>query len=777
MSDDNKYGSTILNNFLRLKCIDDLDIPENIIIKCRNLYNSLGKTKIYNALNDYLYESKYWDKPHINKTLRYLYIYRLAYIQSECALNNINFIYKPIPEFDNGENKCPFCGKDLNIIYSAPKDTDGGIYNYDENPDGTIPEGKDRIISGKYCGNPNCPANTKYEFNGRWAFRDMNATVPYVKSDENGTGTISKNGFILDDYAYNLIYTNNDSTTHPQSILTMEDRGAGIGIPRTHRFDFEFRFSTVEKHREVYSEICLETLTSILYKILDLGISSIASVEELDAINEIISELSIEDRLEVSTLIKDFSEYSKIDESDAKDLIKHTLETKISELHEKYKLPLAFMSVMFYVMISSSHTVFLTDKNNKIYVKDLYGRNVYYTTDITSLLPIATMDSKIKDMILTEDIPITSNGSVSITDKYELFISESMEIKVWSTMFSKFLDKDSCKLVDKSIAPINSYSRVKSYTILGSKSCIVFSSRNQIHIFAFNEELSGKWIKSIDFNALSDITDFDISIDNKLVAISNSNLAEYDLENNRFTSLESSNDLNFVDYESKTETDNSYERDDYSELKFSDGENVIDRSHIPTNLRMFDKVHYLKPLKIDENNVLEFIVVTDDKSNVQIIRRDSYGEFHTHIVIKLGLNNSRVVSFIEFESNSRLYLFCENGLVCELYPYEFGFRIVPNTISKMHENEKVIGVEKIFNEIISVTTSRSDDKSIFVVYDKHLISSGVSTIIDTSSINVEKGNFTNYSEVSVSHNNFEVYSRYAIIHGMYESLFKMLSQI
>lgn len=108
--------------------IDNLDIPSYIIDACRKKYETLGKYKIYEVLNDELNHSRFaWFKKELEyKKIplikRYLYLYRIAMAQTMSFAYNIDEY-----ELKSGKGKfadknqedytiCPDCGKPLTLL-------------------------------------------------------------------------------------------------------------------------------------------------------------------------------------------------------------------------------------------------------------------------------------------------------------------------------------------------------------------------------------------------------------------------------------------------------------------------------------------------------------------------------------------------------------------------------------------------------------------------------------------------------------------------------------
>ena len=75
----------IFISFKRFECIDTLNIPDIVIYNCRKIYETWGKLKVYDELDQRMYDYDHGLDIKCERTLRYLNLYRQAYIQTKCA--------------------------------------------------------------------------------------------------------------------------------------------------------------------------------------------------------------------------------------------------------------------------------------------------------------------------------------------------------------------------------------------------------------------------------------------------------------------------------------------------------------------------------------------------------------------------------------------------------------------------------------------------------------------------------------------------------------------
>ena len=102
--------------FLRIPCIDDAAIPESVIYNCKRIYETWGKTRVYDKLDEEMYKYEYAHNV-TNRTLRYLNLYRHAFLETKCHydnsnIENTNLTAPKVLDVDETAY-CKYCGKPL----------------------------------------------------------------------------------------------------------------------------------------------------------------------------------------------------------------------------------------------------------------------------------------------------------------------------------------------------------------------------------------------------------------------------------------------------------------------------------------------------------------------------------------------------------------------------------------------------------------------------------------------------------------------------------------
>ena len=114
-------------NFKRFECIDTLNVPDIVIYNCRKIYETWGKLKVYDELDQRMYGYDHGLDIKYERTLRYLNLYRQAYIQTKCAYMDSDVSDTDIKDVNTlsvDENKfCKYCGKPLKVNLFEPKPT------------------------------------------------------------------------------------------------------------------------------------------------------------------------------------------------------------------------------------------------------------------------------------------------------------------------------------------------------------------------------------------------------------------------------------------------------------------------------------------------------------------------------------------------------------------------------------------------------------------------------------------------------------------------------
>lgn len=110
--------------FVSIPTIDEVNLPDSLINKCREIYKRYGKYRLYDIINaDLNNYAKYTREERekfksIELTKRYLYLYRKAMAETLSFAYNIDqtdLIDEDTKEFDD-TNLCPYCGQPLTVI-------------------------------------------------------------------------------------------------------------------------------------------------------------------------------------------------------------------------------------------------------------------------------------------------------------------------------------------------------------------------------------------------------------------------------------------------------------------------------------------------------------------------------------------------------------------------------------------------------------------------------------------------------------------------------------
>lgn len=115
--------------YISIPTIDNVELPQSLINKCRAVYTKYGKYKLYDIINEDLNNhTKYTREEResfkkLELTKRYLYLYRKAMVETLSRAYNVDqtdLIEKNVKEFDD-TNKCPYCGQPLTVMSQIGK--------------------------------------------------------------------------------------------------------------------------------------------------------------------------------------------------------------------------------------------------------------------------------------------------------------------------------------------------------------------------------------------------------------------------------------------------------------------------------------------------------------------------------------------------------------------------------------------------------------------------------------------------------------------------------
>ena len=133
-------------HYLPIQSIDKCNLPRTIIDKCYEAYCRYGKYKIYDILNNELCSTQlsYEDRErykNINLIKRYLYLYRVAMVQTmSFAYNTNEFELTDQNVFYEGDNKeiCSKCGTEMKVLPKMATNTYHPYSYYDDVTDENI---------------------------------------------------------------------------------------------------------------------------------------------------------------------------------------------------------------------------------------------------------------------------------------------------------------------------------------------------------------------------------------------------------------------------------------------------------------------------------------------------------------------------------------------------------------------------------------------------------------------------------------------------------------
>lgn len=115
--------------YISIPTIDNVNLPQSLINKCRSVYKKYGKYKLYDIINEDLNSyTKYTREEResfkkLELTKRYLYLYRKAMAETLSRAYNVDqtdLLDEETKEFDD-TNKCPYCGRPLTVMSQIGK--------------------------------------------------------------------------------------------------------------------------------------------------------------------------------------------------------------------------------------------------------------------------------------------------------------------------------------------------------------------------------------------------------------------------------------------------------------------------------------------------------------------------------------------------------------------------------------------------------------------------------------------------------------------------------
>lgn len=751
--------------FLRIPCIDDAAIPESVIYNCKRIYETWGKTRVYDKLDEEMYKYEYAHNV-TNRTLRYLNLYRHAFLETKCHfdnsnIENTNLTAPKVLDVDE-TTYCKYCGKPL-------------VESHSTDPIGTVIPEK----TFKHCDNPNCYMNLRFYKKRKWEFTDYNANVPYF--DKKLVGYVSVNGFKLDNYCtYDYAYTNTQ--------LSLKGRGFGIGFPRTFRFDFEYRYYESAKNSgadklKIYEDILFNTFKECFHSILVSSIYTLASQDDVNAMLAAIAEMSDEIKIDILKFINDFIAYQKKyhdvrpkNDEDAEldfDNSRKQLSNKLKEFHELFMLPCEFMSYLIILTLYPRHMFVLSDTKGGISSQLFFGGNVF-TPTINSKYGISLdIGERVIDTCFIDKVPryIDSDGLTLYDNYYVMMSGESFA--VYSFTDGKWMAHDECALVSSGVIESDGC-KPKLYAVkLHSKNCVAIHTSSRISVFSFDDN---------DFI-------YDISFDPEQVIVDSS----YDPQLDRFYAITSSK-LYVYEFSS---TQNEYVKLDGVELtaepvgtenseptEFDQNDTLIESSDTTNKpLSEFSKIYVNNRIVIarDDGSVdtLTYLTLAGTNGNVQIIKVTDDGsenttEFSVFKDIKFN-NTSEVVSIFSLDSMQRVFVAFANKRVIVLNTYMYNISVLQKAIN---DDERLIYATKLFQHnmyYLAYVTSKDDAKNVHAFYETGIgnVTAGQTTL---SKLIKSESDVVTYDELFAAPSNIELWSQDVLRLGSMQSKYKHLSQ-
>lgn len=810
-------------------CIDNIDVPDTVIINCRKIYEDWGKTRVYRALDELMYKYDHSVTCEYDRPIRYLNLYRQAYLQSKVSFEGITaenmneYIIRDIPVLDVDESKyCKYCGKPLvfynnsvkptlettmNVLYSdeeyddlpntisfnLPLESygeyrDSYTFQFTVNnvvlgtnevsvPDNdtvfllnktTLSPGENTIFiksidfneypseSIPYCKNVECFTHRRFDTLRRWQFVNYNATVPVL--DTSSVGYVSKTGFRLDDYDYDYNY--NDS------LLSMKKRGSGLGVPRTFRFDFEYKFiKNVPEYFDVYESILYRTFRRSLYSAITKGLDTVLQPNEIDVMLEMTESLSDSDKLEIIDLINVFTSFYKTyndvrpsDDEPQKqseyDSLYRNIVNKLIYLHDKYVLPIEFMSLFFISIAQPRRMLIYSDSLGGISSKMVYGNKLFPANEFTQIGISKKHDKPFVDTCYISKIThsISESGAV-LYDNLYLLIDEDFGLEMYSFVDTSWVtDKTKYKVFDCPFDIERKFIKAKMIE-RNSSTCAIFVFEDRISLFDFTKN---EWVK------------FDNDNTNSIVLVNDLTKSIVDVD---YLSRSDCFVVSFGDYVSLisldgttnctytcAESDQEYDYDEYTDTYVEYG------SDTQVALSYVDKVFANQSILIErENNkidAIDYITLIDNFGNIQILKIVLDTEISIFKTIRFSNKyRSKVASLFYVYENQKIFLAYENMRILVLDTNIYNPIIVQS--GNIDGDEKIVYATKTkskYMDYMTYVTNKNDSKYAFAFYQKGI--NGVSDSNEPVRHLITNGsNVVTYDDIIVFPNNIDFWTR------------------
>lgn len=751
--------------FLRIPCIDDAAIPESVIYNCKRIYETWGKTRVYDKLDEEMYKYEYAHNI-TNRTLRYLNLYRHAFLETKCHyddsnIENTNLTAPKVLDVDETAY-CKYCGKLL-------------VESHSLDPVGAVIAEK----TFKHCDNPNCYMNLRFYKKRKWEFTDYNANVPYF--DKKLVGYISVNGFKLDDYCtYDYAYTNTQ--------LSLKKRGFGIGFPRTFRFDFEYRYFESSKNSgadqlKIYRDILFNTFKECFHSILVSSIYTLASPDDINAMLAATAEMPDEVKIKILKFIGDFMTYERkyhdvrpSNDEEAEldfDNSREELSNQLSEFHELFMLPCEFMSYLILLTMYPRHMFVMSDTLGGISSQLFFGSNTF-NPSITSKYGI-TLDvgDRILDTCFIEKVPryINADG-LTLYDNYYVMVSAE-SFAVYSFTDGKWLTHDECNLVGSGVMEDSTCDPTLYAAKIHSKNCVVIHRSTRIVIFSFDDN---DFIYDIELEPDARNSAYDPQLD-RFYAVNTSTVSVYEYS----ASVDAYSKLEGVEFTASDAADD----DPRVGLPFNTNDFFTETSGPNDDtLPAFDKIFVNNRILMTREDgsvdTLTYLTLTGAKGDVQILKvTDDDSEKTTEISVFKTIkfdNISDVVSIFSLDNMQRVFVAFSNRRIMVLNTYMYNISILQKAIGD--DSERLIYATKLFQHnmyYLAYVTSKDDTKNVHAFYETGIgnVTNGQTTL---SKLIKSDSDIVTYDELFATPSNLELWSQDVHRLGSMQSKSKHLSQ-
>lgn len=815
------FGGNNMDKHIRFPCIDDIDIPNTVIINCRKIYEDWGKTKVYQALDEFMYRYDHKVVLAYNRPMRYLNLYRQAYLQSKIAFEGISsddiddhIMHKP-EELNVDKNKyCKYCGRHLifpdgtkptittNLTYSyteeeyaalegaitfdLPKEAYGekyrDVYTYQFIVNGTVlgtaeavvPDGTNKFVLAKhtlsvgenlitiisvdhneyafelipYCNNANCFSVRKFDNIHRWQFVNYNATVPVL--DTGSVGYVSKTGFRLDDYDYDYKYTD--------GLMTMEKRGSGLGVPRTFRFDFEYRFiENVPNYRKIYENILYTTFRKSLYSAITRGLDSILQPNEIDMMILMAECIDDSRKLAIADFIHDFMSFFKTyrdtrptesSEQLVYDEKRQDLLNRLIDFHDLYVLPIEFMSLFFVSVSQSFRTLVYSDSLGGISSKLYYGNKIFPSTSITTIGISKKHNKPFVDTCYVDGlIHSVSDSGVILHDNYYLLIDEDFGMEIFSFMDTSWVEDSSLNISSPPFEVTSKFLKIKILEFNDAKKgLVVFEDGLAMFDFTNNTWVDfGESTYIIKPNGISDIVDVDYLPRTNLFVIS---------DRYRLVAIDKANVVKF-------EYDCSLDYETY-QIETNDEDTCVEISGDHSHLNDIDKVFVNQSVYIkredNSSEEIDYVTIANTSGDIQILKITMNSNVSVFKTIKFNnVLSSKISSMFYISKNQKLFIAYENKRILVLDTNIFNPVIIQ---SGDNNDEKLVYATKTksrYMEYMTYVTNKNDSKYAFAFYQKGM--SSVSNAENSMRYLITEGsNIVTYDDIIVYPNNLKFWT-------------------